>query len=141
VQIYRHIPVLELDYRSFTLSLSRVYDSDGYSDAPGFFESSFWKDSDPESGLGGWGDPNDDFSVLDGGFRTFQLSYPSPHHVRRNFTARPWEGQSSPFVTNPKKLGNTSFTASVIEAILKTAAGDFKSFQTVLEAFEVRSCT
>ncbi|KAN0111160.1 hypothetical protein V8E52_008772 [Russula decolorans] len=29
-------------------------------DAPNFYESSFWKDSDPKSGLGGWGDPNAD---------------------------------------------------------------------------------
>jgi len=39
------------------------------------------------------------------------------------------------------KLGDTSFTASVIEALLETAARDFKGFQTALEAFQVRSCT
>jgi hypothetical protein len=35
-------------------------------------------------------------------------------------------------------MGNLSFTASVIEAILETSAGEYKEFQTVLEAFEVR---
>ena len=85
------------------------------------------------SGLGGWGDPNADFSVPDGGFRTFQLSYPSPHILRRNFTLHPWK--------DVLKIGNTSFSASVIEALLETPAGDFKGFQTVFEAVEVRSCT
>ncbi len=51
------------------------------------------------SGLGGWGDPNDDYSVHDGGFRA----------------------------------------ASVIEALLDTPAGDYKGFQTVLEAIQVRT--
>jgi tyrosinase len=122
------------------LSLSH-YDSDGRIDAPDFFESSFWKDSDPVSGLGGWGDPNADFSVPDGGFRTFHLSYPSPHILRRNFTLLPWKDIVFPLVTDPLKIGNTSFSASVIEALLETPAGDFKGFQKVFEAAEVRSRT
>ena len=92
------------------------------------------------SGLGGWGDPNADFSVPDGGFRTFHLSYPSSHIVRRNFTLRPFNIQS-PFMTDRQKIGNSSFSASVIRSILDTPAGDFKGFQTVLESFEVGSCT
>jgi tyrosinase len=93
------------------------------------------------SGLGGWGDPNDDYTVHDGGFRKFQLAYPVPHHLRRNFTLLPWKDTAFPLVTDPLKIGNTSFSASVIEALLETPAGDFKGFQTVLEAAEVRSCT
>ena len=92
------------------------------------------------SGLGGWGDPNADFSMPDGGFRTFQLSYPSPHIIRRNFTLRPFN-VPSPLIMDRQKIGNSSFAASVIGPILETSAGDFEGFQKVLEAFEVRSST
>ena len=118
------------------LSLPRVNDFDGWIDAHDFYESSFWKDSDPVSGLGGWGDPNADFEVPDGGFHSLPLSYPSPHTVRRNFTLYPYTG----FVlfTDPLKMGNASFTASVVEAILETAAADYKGFQAALESPAVR---
>ena len=89
------------------------------------------------SGLGGWGDPNADFSVPDGGFRNFHISYPSPHIVRRNFTLFSFNLQF-PLMTDKQKIGNTSFTASVIHAILETSAGDYKGFQVPLEAPEVR---
>ncbi len=91
------------------------------------------------SGLGGWGDPNDDYSVHDGGFRDLLLAYPVPHHIRRNFTLLAWKDLSFPLLTDHMKLGNTSFTASVIEALLDTPAGDYKGFQTVLEAIQVRT--
>lgn len=107
---------MELDYGSVHVSPSRVYDSDGRIDAPDFYESSFWKDSDPMSGLGGWGDPNDDYSVHDGGFRNLQLAYPVPHHVRRNFSLLAWEGLSFPLIIDRLKIGNTSFSASVVES-------------------------
>lgn len=112
--------------------------SDGHIDAPDFFESSFWKDSDPESGLGGWGDPNRDFSVADGGFSEFHLSYPSSHILRRNFTLRPFD-VPNPFFTDPQKEGNATFTVSAIEVACETSASDFKGFQEVLEIPEVRS--
>ena len=119
--------------------ISRVYDSDGWVDAPDFYESSFWKDSDPESGLGGWGDPNADFEVPDGGFHTLPLSYPSPHTVRRNFTLYPFN--SFVLFINPQEMGNSSFSASAVETILQTSAGNYKGFQTALEAPEVRRTT
>ena len=89
------------------------------------------------SGLGGWGNPNADFAVPDGGFRNLHVSYPSPHIVRRNFSLRPF---NVPFYlfTDPLKMANTSFSASVIEAILETSTGDYKGLQTVIEAPEVR---
>jgi len=37
------------------------------SDAPDVYGSTFFKDLDPESGLGGWGDPANDFQVPTGG--------------------------------------------------------------------------
>ena len=119
-------------------ALLHVYDSDGRIDAPDFFESSFWN-SDPLSGLGGWGDPNDDQTVHDGGFSNLLLAYPVPHHIRRHFTLLPWVDFGSPLVTDPLKIGNTSFSAAVVKSLLKTPAGKYKEFQTVLEAFEVRN--
>jgi len=92
------------------------------------------------SGLGGWGDPNTDFSVVDGGFSGLHVSYPSPHIVRRNFTLRPFD-LPLVFFTHPFKTANTSFSEAVVEAILETSAGDYKGFQAALEAFEVRPYT
>ncbi|KAH8976448.1 Di-copper centre-containing protein [Lactarius deliciosus] len=108
-------------------------------DAPDLFESSFWKDSNPQSGLGGWGNPKADYSVPDGGFRKLHVSYPSPHTVRRNFTLRPFKdlpASVSVFFTDPLKEANSSFLAPEIEKLLETPAGDYKSFQAALEAFE-----
>jgi tyrosinase len=125
---------------SILLSLSRAYNSNGWIDAPDFYESSFWKDPDPVSGLGGWGHPNADFEVPDGGFHNLHLSYPSYHTVRRNFSLLSFNLPfSSPIITDRTKMGNTSFSASVIESILNTPAGDYKGFQTALEAPEVRN--
>ena len=90
------------------------------------------------SGLGGWGDPNADFSVTDGGFDEFHLSYPSSHILRRNFTLYPFAGPA-PFFPDHEKEGNATFLASVIEAALETSAGDYKGFQKALEIPEVRS--
>ncbi|KAH8994114.1 Di-copper centre-containing protein [Lactarius hatsudake] len=100
-------------------------------DAPNFFESSFWKDSNPESGLGGWGDPKADYSVPDGGFRKLHLSYPSPHIVRRNFTLRPFDIPLVVF-TDPSLEANTTFLAPAVEKILEIP--DYKGFQKALEA-------
>ncbi|KAI9447354.1 Di-copper centre-containing protein [Lactarius psammicola] len=106
-------------------------------DAPNFFESSFWKDSNPQSGLGGWGDPNADYSVPDGGFKDLHLSYPSPHTLRRNFTLRPFEAfLPAMFVTESLKEANSSFLAPEIEKLLETPAGDFKGFQAAFETFQ-----
>jgi len=77
--------------------------------------------------------------VPNGGFRDLQLSYPSPHHVRRNFTLLSFRDIQFTVVTDRQKIGNTSFSASVIEAILETPSGDYKRFQTMLEVPEVRT--
>jgi tyrosinase len=110
-------------------------------DSSDFYESPFWKDSNPESGLGGWGDPNADFSVPDGGFNEFHLSYPSPHILRRNFTLRPFASPLLPpaFFPDPQKEANASFSASAIEPVIETPAGDYKGFQAAFETFEVKN--
>ncbi|KAF8491892.1 Di-copper centre-containing protein [Russula emetica] len=110
-------------------------------DAPNFYESSFWKDSDPNSGLGGWGDPNKDFSVPDGGFNNFHISYPSPHTLRRNYKLLAFNSSLlpavlKPFLPDPLLEANVSFTASAIEALLETPAGDYRDFQKTFEGWE-----
>jgi len=92
------------------------------------------------SGLGGWGDPNADFSVLDGGFNKLHLSYPSPHTVRRNFTLLAFNFPAPTF-TDPLKEANSSFSAAAIEALLETFSGDYKGLQVAFETFEVRKLT
>jgi tyrosinase len=92
------------------------------------------------SGLGGWGDPNADFTVPDGGLSGLHLSYPSPHILRRNFTLRPFDFPLV-FFTDPQLEANTSFSATAIEALLETSAGDYKGFQAAFETFEVRPWT
>ncbi len=77
--------------------------------------------------------------VPDGALSNMMLSYPSPHTVRRNFTLLPFDDPTQPLFTDPAKQANSSFSASAIQAILQTSAGDYKSFQTALEAFEVRA--
>jgi tyrosinase len=79
--------------------------------------------------------------VADGGFDEFHLSYPSPHTLRRNFTLLPFD-LPVPYFSDPLKEGNASFSASAIEAVLNTSAGDrgdYKGFQTAFETFEVRT--
>jgi tyrosinase len=129
---------LGLDYRSTSFIFHAFENSDGYIlDAPDFFESSFWKDSDPSCGLGGWGDPNNDYRVPDGALSNMTLAYPSPHTVRRNFTLQPFQVPDEPFYTNPNLHANASFSSSAIQAILGTSAGDYQGFQMGIETFEV----
>ena len=137
--LYRRVAILGLDYWSILLSLPYLCDFNGGVDSPDFYESSFWKDSDPKSGFGGWGDPNADYQVPDGGFHTLPLSYPSPHTVRRNFTL--FLPSSLGALPAPTTDNNASFSASVIEAILNISPGDYKQFQTVIEAPGVRTWT
>lgn len=105
-------------------------------DAPDFFESSFWQDSDPNSGLGGWGDPNNDYRVPNGALSNMTLTYPSTHTVRRSFTLQPFQVPNQSLYTNPNMQANSSFSASAIQAILGTSAGDYNDFQMGIETFE-----
>ncbi|KAF8470984.1 hypothetical protein DFH94DRAFT_207224 [Russula ochroleuca] len=98
-------------------------------DASDFYESSFWKDPDPVSGLGDRGDPDAIFSVPDGGFRNLHLSCPSPHTVRRNFTSFPFNVRFAIFTDHSKMMGNLLLSAPVIEAIFATSAGNYKEFR------------
>ncbi|KAJ6594303.1 Di-copper centre-containing protein [Mycena capillaripes] len=111
-------------------------------DAANFYESAFFKDSDPKSGLGGWGDPSKQFRVLDGGFSassSLRLSYPVPHTLRRNFTLVPPLESRFPvpgLVWNHTRPGNASFTKPVAESLTDGFVGDYKGFQARMEGVE-----
>lgn len=110
------------------------------SDAPDFFESSFWSDSSATSGLGGWGQAslNNDYAVPTGAFDTWYLSYPSPHILRRNFTEQPWLSfAGNPFFPDPAQIANSSFTASEVQKVITGFEGDFKNMQKYVEQTQV----
>jgi tyrosinase len=104
-------------------------------DASNFQESSFW-DSDPVSGVGGWGDPENDYQIADGGLANFTISYPVHHNIRRNYTYLVWANLPIPLITDHQAKGNLSFTTDVVESILQTGAGDYEEIQVLLEAIQ-----
>jgi tyrosinase len=105
-------------------------------DSSDFYGATIFKDSDPTSGLGGWGDPSKDFEVQDGAVSDFWLSYPSPHYLRRNFTLRPYSAKpKSILIPNPTVEANSTFRPEDVQRLLTTHDGDFKGFQTELEGF------
>lgn len=58
-------------------------------DASDVYGSSFFAGNSSTSGLGGWGDPTNDYQVPSGAFSNLHLSYPSTT-VRRNFALQRW---------------------------------------------------
>ncbi|KAK7692790.1 hypothetical protein QCA50_004423 [Cerrena zonata] len=103
-------------------------------DAGDFQHATIFEESDYLSGLGGWGDPSKDFSVPDGAFSDFNVAYPSPHILRRNFTLQPFLPFASLDVfPEPAKLANTSFTYAEISNLIANYTGDFKGFQKYFE--------
>jgi hypothetical protein len=107
------------------------------SDAADVYSSTFFADSDPISGLGGWGDPSHDFEVPSGGLSNFHLSYPSAHTLRRNFTLRPYLNIDSAFFPDPELMANTSFTKAEVTKMVGGFEGNFKGFQKYFEGFTV----
>ena len=94
-------------------------------DASNFQNSTFW-DSDPVSGVGRWGDANDDNQITDGGFANdFTLSYPSPHRVRRLYSPTARE--------MPGVLLSDSFTPESQAAMVNDFVGSFIGFQARFE--------
>ncbi|KIK60139.1 hypothetical protein GYMLUDRAFT_43894 [Collybiopsis luxurians FD-317 M1] len=112
-------------------------------DAPDFYEASWWQDSDPVSGLGGWGDPEQDYEVQDGAFAGFELSYPVYHKLRHQFTLQPFAAfaNSSPIIaqffnsSTINTVANSTFHADQIAAIIVGNAGDYVGFQQSLDGW------
>jgi len=102
-------------------------------DADDFYNSSIF-DPDPRTGLGGWGDPSDDFQITTGAFASdFVRPYPAPHRIRRNYTLIPAGGgfgDGTPPITQPL---NTFFTPERVNAMVDGSPGDFVGFQKLFE--------
>jgi len=96
-------------------------------DASDFGNSSIF-DPDPESGFGGWGDPDNDWQVTTGAFaKDFPITYPSPHSLRRQYQPI-INGTNGTLVT----LANL-FTPESQAALVNGFVGDFIHFQGGLE--------
>jgi len=92
-------------------------------DASNFQNSDFW-DPDTTSGVGGWGDPNDDNQITSGGFVNFTVSYPAPHRIRRQYT---------PIGSNGESLA-AMFTPESQRAMVNGSVGNYVSFQATFES-------
>jgi tyrosinase len=125
-------------------SLAHQYSIRPFSDSADVHGSAFFKDSDPTSGLGGWGNPANDFKVPDGAFGNtsdFRLTYPSPHTLRRNFTLQPLLNFPLPgFLTAADEQldGNATFTPAERDKLVNGFIGDYRGFQKYFEGFNVR---
>jgi len=94
-------------------------------DASDFENSTFW-DPDTISGVGRWGDPNNDYQITDGAFAAdFPVSYPSPHRLRRQYT--PIDPFSGVFLPE-------TFTPESQRAMVNGFVADFVGFQAFLQA-------
>jgi len=99
-------------------------------DASNFENSSFW-DPDTTSGVGGWGDPNDDYQITDGAFAAdFPVSYPSPHRLRRQYT---------PIDPNSTVPLPETFTPESQQAMVNGFVGNFVGFQAFFQSGSHRS--
>ena len=95
-------------------------------DVSNFQNSTFW-DPDTTSGVGGWGDPNDDDQITDGAFADgFTVSYPLPHGLRRRYKATK--------SNDPDVLLTSVFTPESQAAMVNGFQGDFIGFQVQLES-------
>lgn len=101
-----------------------------YADVKDLYHSSFFG-ADPESGIGGFGDINNDWEVPNGALADFKVSYPSPHQLWRNYTDHPWAqfGGAEPF-PDANGLGNATYNAGEVAKAVNGYKGDFKGFQT-----------
>ncbi|KAF8597835.1 Di-copper centre-containing protein [Ceratobasidium sp. AG-I] len=98
-------------------------------DTPNFENSTIW-DSDPDTGLGGFGDPNDDNIVKTGGLKV-SFIYPSKHPLRRRYNPHPFAGIPG----FPDIDVRTTFTPAEVQALLAQPTGNFTAFQFYMEKF------
>ncbi|KAG8754890.1 hypothetical protein FRC11_006382 [Ceratobasidium sp. 423] len=94
-------------------------------DAADFENSAMW-DTDSESGLGGFGDPDDDYTVKTGGLN-ITLAYPIAHKLRRQY--RPYPG----FAGVANVSANSTFSQSEVDILLSQPEGNFTAFQEYME--------
>jgi len=101
---------------------------------PNFRNATIFNDS-PKSGFGGWGDPNNDFQITTGALaHDFQVAYPVPHRIRRNYTVK-FEipdlfGDGTP--PAPGELWKY-FTSAIRKELIQGYVGDFDGFHAAFE--------
>jgi len=102
--------------------------------SPNFPNATIWNDS-PTSGLGGWGDPNNDFRISTGVFsKDLELAYPAPHTIRRNYTDRSFSTDPFGDGTPPAPLPFWNYiTPASRDALVDNFIGDFVGFHTLFE--------
>ena len=113
-------------------------------DAHDFYHSKFFDNS--SSGVGGWGDPANDYRISTGGFKDMVLAYPNPHHIRRNFTLFPYldlgfpplwgDDPSTPALPGDLMI-NTTFTKENVDYLVNNFEGDFFGFHGYFESLTV----
>jgi len=91
-------------------------------DSSNFQNSTFW-DPDADSGVGGWGDPNNDNQITDGAFADLAVSYPVPHRIRRKYTPLSDTGESLAAIFTPESQ----------RAMVAGTVGDFIGFQAAIQ--------
>ncbi|KAG6841368.1 hypothetical protein C0991_011911 [Blastosporella zonata] len=108
-------------------------------DASDFYSASIFADPDPESGLGGWGNPGTGAHVADGAFAGFAVSYPYQHTLTRNFTLRPYQDypDAEQWHIIRDKMANVSFTPEAMEETIDGWVGDYRGFQFAIEGVQM----
>jgi hypothetical protein len=104
-------------------------------------EHSAMFDNDSVSGLGGWGNPDDDSQITTGGFKDITVAYPSRHRIRRTYTLQPLGNlPNQPFANDPQAppvdptiMVNGSFTKSNYDHALNGFLGNFTGFHAYVE--------
>ncbi|CAE6450660.1 unnamed protein product [Rhizoctonia solani] len=99
-------------------------------DTASFNTSAMW-DSDPVSGLGGFGDPNNDYYLKDGGFQNMKVSYPIKRGIRRQYTPYPYLAWW--WVPRPQEAAVVGMQKSFVDAAINGYEGDFMGFQNATE--------
>jgi hypothetical protein len=123
-----------------------VHRNNLHSDSHDMYNSPFFDGS--SNGVGGWGDPKNDYQISTGGFKDEIRVYPTPHHIRRNFSVYPFTNPdvSPPFGADPnappRPVGlqiNTTMTKQNVDGIVANFTGDFFGFQAYFESPAVSS--
>ncbi|KAF8679763.1 Di-copper centre-containing protein [Rhizoctonia solani] len=83
------------------------------------------------TGLGGFGDPLNDYQITTGGFSNMTVAYPVKHRIRRQFTPFPYLDWY--WLQRPNEAANATITKAYIDAAINGYVGDFVGFQNATE--------
>ncbi|CAE6395636.1 unnamed protein product [Rhizoctonia solani] len=87
--------------------------------------------TDSATGLGGFGDPLQDYRVTTGGFSNMTVAYPIKHNIRRQFTLFPYLDWY--WLQRPNEAANITITKAYVDAAINGYVGDFVGFQNATE--------